>query len=178
MSDESIDQRERFHELLSSFREVMLVTHNNGSSETDGPSLHDSEFSSRPMSISRLDDNCDLWFLTDVDSAKVFEIREDPQVHVIAQDAESRFVSLSGTARVSQDRALIKELFSEPQKVWWPDGPESPGIRVLHITASEGAYWDTKGVNGVKYLLRAVKAYATGSRPSIEPGEITGKVDL
>ncbi|HYW31854.1 MAG TPA: pyridoxamine 5'-phosphate oxidase family protein [Gemmatimonas sp.] len=161
------DQREHFHEMLESFRAVVLITRTGADEEPKG-SRHDAEVASRPMQVARLDDNCDLWFLTDADSAKVFEIRKDPQVHVVAQDSESRFVSLTGTARVLQDRAIITELFSEPYKVWFPDGPETPGIRAIHVSAEEGEFWDSQGKNKVKYLLQAAKAYATGSRPKTD----------
>ncbi|MES2523455.1 MAG: pyridoxamine 5'-phosphate oxidase family protein [Gemmatimonadota bacterium] len=170
------DQRERFHELLESFRAVVLITRT-GADEGPKGSRHDAEVASRPMEVARLDDNCDLWFLTDADSAKVFEIRKDPQVHVVAQDAESRFVSLTGTARVLQDKAVIKELFTEDYKVWFPEGPETPGIRAIHVSAEEGEFWDSKGKNKVKYLLQAAKAYATGERPKTD-GDQFGHVEL
>lgn len=177
MSNETENGKERFHELLKSFRAVSLVTRNYASSTGSGPD-DGPEFSSRPMQVARLDDNCDLWFLTDADTAKVYEIRNDSNVLVVGQSGDDKFISLSGTARVQQDKATIRELFSEPYKVWFPDGPETPGIRAIHVSAIEGDFWDSTGANKVKYMLQAAKAYATGTRPKTEPGEQSGHVKL
>ena len=178
MSNDTENGRERFHELLKSFRAVSLVTRNYGSATGSVPADEGSEFSSRPMQVARLDENCDLWFLTDGDTAKVFEIRNDPQVLVVGQSGDDRFISMGGTARVLQDKATIRDLFSEPYKVWFPDGPETPGIRAIHVSATEGDFWDSTGANKVKYMLQAAKAYATGTRPKTEPGEQSGHVKL
>jgi len=73
----------------------VLITKADGATDpSDSPGLHDTELSSRPMEVARLDENCVLWFLTDADTGKVFEFRADPYVHVIAQDASDRFLSL------------------------------------------------------------------------------------
>jgi general stress protein 26 len=179
MSSESTPtgDREQFHELLESFNTVALITHARAEPGSGSSNASDVEVTSRPMQVARLDENCDLWFLTDADTAKVYEIKAEPQVHVIGQDDRSRFVSLSGTARVLKDSKIIKELWSEPYKVWFPDGPDSPGIRVIHVAAQEGEYWDSKGVNKIKYLLQAAKAYATGTTPDTDR-EQQGRVQL
>lgn len=172
--------RERLHELLESFRAVMLITHalpGDGQNASAGSGASDVEVTSRPMQVARLDDNCDLWFLTDADTAKVYEIRSEPVVHVVAQDDDDRFISLRGSARVLQDKATIESLWSEPYKVWFPDGPTTPGIRAIHVSTHEGEFWDNKGVNKVRYLLEAAKAYATGTRPKNSEDEF-GRVSL
>ena len=179
--NDAANERERFHDMLQSFRTVMLITRTGADNEPNASpdgAAHDAEVTSRPMQVARLDGNCDLWFLADADSAKVFEIRQAPQVHVVAQDASSRFVSLTGTARVVHDPAVLRELFSEPYKVWFPDGPETPGLRAIHVSAQEGEYWDSTGMNKVKYLLQAAKAYATGERMKTDAGDQFGHVEL
>jgi general stress protein 26 len=177
MSNDMENGRERLHELLKSFRAVSLVTREYGSTTGSAPEGAP-EFSARPMQVARLDDNCDLWFLTDADTAKVYEIGADAHVLVVGQSGDDRFISVSGIARVQQDKATIRELFSEPYKVWFPDGPETPGIRAIHVTTTEGDYWDSTGASKVKYLLKAAKAYATGTRPKTESGEQSGHVKL
>jgi general stress protein 26 len=179
MSSESTPpgDKEQFHELLKSFNTVALITHARVGEEASASATSDVEVTSRPMQVARLDDNCDLWFLTDAETAKVYEIKAEPQVHVIGQDDRNRFVSLTGTARVLKDSAVIQELWSEPYEVWFPDGPESPGIRAIHVAAQEGEYWDSKGVNKIKYLLQAAKAYATGTTPRTDR-EQQGRVEL
>lgn len=173
--------REKLHELLESFDTVILITHalpGDGANAKAGSPNSDVEVTSRPMQVARLDGNCDLWFLTDVDTAKVLEIKTEPVVHVVAQDGRDVFVSLRGVAHVHKDAAIIHELWTDSYKVWFPDGPDSPGIRALHVKPHEGEYWDAKGKNKVKYLLQAAKALATGTRPDVDEGEQQGRVEL
>jgi general stress protein 26 len=176
MSSESTPpgDREQFHDLLESFNTVALITHARMEGETGATPASDIEVTSRPMQVARLDDNCDLWFLTDAETAKVYEIKAEPHVHVIGQDDRSR---LSGTARVLKDSKIIHELWSEPYEVWFPEGPDSPGIRAIHVSAQEGEYWDSKGMNKIKYLLQAAKAYATGTTPNTDRDQ-QGRVQL
>jgi general stress protein 26 len=182
MADQK-NQRDRLHEVLTSFDTLMLITHavpGDGQNEHIGSSggASDVEVTSRPMQVARIDENCDLWFLTDADTAKVYEIRSEPVVHVVGQEGRDRFVSIRGKARVVQDKATIEELWSEPYKVWFPDGPETPGIRAIHVTASEGEFWDNKGENKVKYLVQAAKAYVTRTTPEIDRGDQHGRAQL
>ena len=176
---EAQQQREKFYDLVKSFKSVVLVTNAAGGSGNapDGASSGE-EFHSRPMAVARVDESCDLWFLTGADSGKIFEIREDPTVLIVAQDGQSRFISLTGTAHLHKDRSIIHELWSEPYKVWFPGGEEDPNIRIIHVAARGGEYWDSTGVNKVKYLLESAKAYATGTTPNTEEGEQHGKVRL
>ena len=60
--------------------------------------------------------------------------RKNPAINLSFADAGSqKYVSVAGTAAVSNDRAKIKQLFSTPAKAWW-DSAEDPNIRVLKIT--------------------------------------------
>ena len=125
-------EQDKLHDLLGQFSAVILITHalpEGGRTSTTG----DVEVTSRPMQVARLDENCDMWFLTDAETAKVYEIRTDPMVHVVAQDGRDVFVSIRGVAKVVQDKATIRELWSKPYEVWFPEGPDTPGIRAIHV---------------------------------------------
>ena len=63
-------------------------------------------------------------------------------VHMtVANDAHSVYLSLNGTAIVSQDTADAARLWSKPAGLWF-DGPADPNLAVLHFDVSEGHYWD------------------------------------
>lgn len=175
---DAANDREKLHELLESFDTVMLITQALPEHGENAATKDDFELTSRPMEVARLDDNCDLWFVTDAESAKVYEITSKPVVHVVAQDKRDRFVSVRGTARVLQDKATIRELWSESHKLWFPDGPESPNIRAIHVASQEGQYWDNAGTNKVKYILQAAKAYVSGERMKTGTGDQMGRVEL
>jgi general stress protein 26 len=120
---------------------------------------------SRPMgAYVRRQENA-VYFLTDVRRHKDDEIQKFPNVCLAFADAsDQKYVSLTGHAAVSNDRAKIRELFSTPAKAWW-DSAEDPNIRVLKVTPNDAEYWDSPG-SIVSYIKMAAAA-ATGTRPDL-----------
>jgi general stress protein 26 len=140
-------------ELMKKITFAMLVT-------KDGDKIR-----SRPMSAYVEPDNNTIYFLTDARRHKDEEIARDHNVNLSFADAGAqKYVSVSGAAAISNDRAKIKELFTTAAKAWWNDA-DDPNIRVLKITPDEAEYWDSPGTV-VSYVKMAVAAL-TGSRPSI-----------
>jgi len=120
---------------------------------------------SRPMSAQvRPADNA-IYFLTDVNNHKDDEIKSYPEICLAFADAgDQKYVSLSGRAEISNDRALIEELWSIPAKAWW-DGPDDPSIRVLKFTPKDAQYWDSPGT--VASYISMVAAAFTDARPAV-----------
>ena len=91
--------------------------------------------------------------------------RANPQVNLSFADAGSQtYVSLTGTAAVSNDRNKIRDLFTTTAKAWW-DSAEDPNIRLLKITPDDAEFWDSPGTV-VSYVKMAAAA-VTGTRPDI-----------
>jgi len=76
------------------------------------------------------------------------------------------YVSVSGTAEISADRAKIRELWSVPAKIWW-DSPDDPNIRLLTVTAEIAEFWDAP--ENVVSSLKVAFALATGTH--LDAGE-------
>ena len=132
-SNDPIRDTDRVWELMKKIGFAMLVTR-------DGDKLR-----ARPMSayIER-EDNV-IYFLTDARRHKDEEIARNPSINLSFADAGSqKYVSITGSAVVSNDRAKIKELFSTPAKAWW-DSADDPNIRVLKITPEDAEFWDSPG---------------------------------
>ena len=87
------EQAEHFISLLKKFHTAMLVTH-----------LWPQGIHPRPMAIAKVEDDGRIWFFTGADTAKVHEIEEDHHVHIIAQEGDSAFLSLSGRAVLIGER--------------------------------------------------------------------------
>lgn len=99
---------------------------------------------SRPMATIKPDADGSLLFLTDKDSAKVYEVKKDSQVNLsYANPSDSVYVSVSGTASAYRDEAKIAELWSEDMRAWFPKGKEDPSIMILKVTIEQGEYWDS-----------------------------------
>lgn len=128
---------------------------------------------SRPMSAYACSkENC-IYFLTDVDSAKDDEVAAWPQVNLsFADTSKQSYVSMTGRAEVSDDRAKIRELFSTPAKAWWEDA-EDPSIRVLKVTPHDAQYWDSPGT--VRSYIKMAAAAVSDTRPDLGENE---KVNL
>lgn len=104
---------------------------------------HGTELRSRPMYLVQDDYDDMLWFFTDLDSEKVFELVDDNDVCVSFSDPrEHIYVSLTGVGRVSKDQSLIERLWNPFIAEWFPQGKESPNIGLLEIKVQKGEHWD------------------------------------
>ncbi|HEY0710543.1 MAG TPA: pyridoxamine 5'-phosphate oxidase family protein, partial [Polyangia bacterium] len=148
------EKRKHLHELIEEFDSAMLVTRTPAG-----------ELRARPLAIAEAQEDGLLYFATSIDSGKVHEVESDAHVCVTLQD-KRRFVSISGRARVVQDRALIDDLYEEEWKVWFPKGKGDPSLAVLVVDATAAEYWDNTGAKGLGYLFEAAAAYVKGNRPT------------
>lgn len=115
----------------------------------------------RPMSATTQRDEGTISFLIAADS---YNTRNDGDwASVFFIDGNS-YVSMTGTATISNDRARIKELWSPVAKAWW-DSPDDPNIRVFEVHVSEGEIWD--GPNRLFAGALLLSAAITGVQPKV-----------
>lgn len=153
MANDNAADIDRTWELMKKIGFAMLVTR-------DGDKLR-----ARPMAAHVDRDANAIYFLTDARRHKDDEIARNPNVNLSFADAgDQKYVSVTGTAEVSNDRAKIRELFSMPAKAWW-DSAEDPNIRVLKVTPDDAEFWDSPGTT-ISYVKMAAAA-VTGTRPDI-----------
>jgi len=153
MTNDNARNVERVWELMNKIGFAMLVTR-------DGNKLR-----ARPMSAYLQRDENAIYFLTDARRHKDEEIARDPSVNLSFADAGSqKYVSLTGMAVVSNDRAKIEQLFTTAAKAWW-NSADDPNIRVLKITPDDAEFWDSPGTV-ISYVKMATAAVA-GTRPDI-----------
>ena len=153
MANENAKNLDHTWDLMKKLGFAMLVTR-------DGDKLR-----ARPMSAYLERENNAIYFLTDARRHKDDEIARNPGVNLSFADAGNQnYVSVTGTAVVSNDRAKIKELFTTTAKAWW-DSAEDPNIRVLKITPDDAEFWDSPGTV-ISYVKMAAAA-VTNTRPEI-----------
>ncbi len=119
----------------------------------------------RPMSAHAKPDENAIYFLADVRQHKEEIIRQTPSVGLaFADNGSYKYVSVTGHAEISNDRAKIKELWSTWAKAWW-SGPDDPNIRLLRVDPVDAEYWDSPGkiISGIKMGVAAL----TGERPDL-----------
>jgi general stress protein 26 len=143
----------RLAELIKDIDIAMLTT-----VEPDG------SLRSRPMSTQSTEFNGQLWFFTELASSKVHEVQRERHVNVAyAKPSDQKYVSVSGTASISRDRAKMEELWSPIHKAWFPKGLEDPNIALLCVDVDHAEYWDAPSSKIVQ-LTGFVKAVVTGKK--------------
>ena len=113
----------------------------------------------RPMSIQKVDDEGNFWFLSASDSHKNADINSDPNVHLLFQGSKySDFLSVYGKAVISTDKQVIQELWEPILKVWFTEGIDDPRITVIKVETKDGYYWDNKHGNTVAFVKTLIGA--------------------
>jgi len=74
-----------------------------------------------------------------------------------ANDKDSEWTSIAGTAEVVHDRAKAEELFTPMLEVWFPDGLDTPGLALLKVRAETAEYWDASD-SKIKQVIGMVQA--------------------
>ncbi len=165
-SDDAETQRATFLALLERFDDAMLVTH-----QEDG-SIH-----ARPMRIARIGAGGDLWFVTASDTQKVEEIENTMRCAVTMQ-RDRAFLGMSGLAEIVTDAALVRELWQPAWRVWFPEGPTSANLCLVHVVPDRAEYWDNTGWKGLKFLLASAIAALRGRAPDDAGPALHGRVEL
>lgn len=162
-SDE--DDRRKIWDLIKDAHSALLVN-----------VAADGTLDSRPMGCLQKEFDGTLWFLSFLHSQKMNEIRNDDKVLVsYARASAFEYVSLSGRARVVDDRRKIKELWREGLRVWFPKGPDDPELALIAVDVETAKYW-TDAASILTYAWAYIKARTTGESPAADEIATTGKV--
>src|SRR3954447_17778096 len=102
----------KLNDLIRDARVAMLTTE-----------AADGSLRSRPMIACQGEGG--LWFFTHVGDGKVDEALTHPRVNVCyAEPGRGRYVSVSGTAELVGDREMMRRLWHEEARAWFPRGPD------------------------------------------------------
>src|SRR4051794_37219748 len=116
-------------------------------------------FCVRPMSVQKIDESGNFWFLSPSDSHKNVELSSNNAVQLLFQgSSHSDFLSVYGEATISTDKTLIKELWEPILKTWFTEGQDDPRITVIKVTASHAYYWDNKHGDAIASIKMAAGA--------------------
>ena len=132
----------------------------------------DGRLVSRPMATQARAAGADFWFVTADGMPKLREVARDPRVNLsYYRDRTREWVSVSGDAAISRDRAKIRELYRPDWKAWFPeeggakDGtPEDPRMVLIGVRAESAQYMTVDKPQPV-VLFEVVKGMVTGKMP-------------
>ena len=142
----------------------------------------DGRLVSRPMATQARASGADLWFVTDASTYKLDELEQDPQVNLAYYNQKSReYVSVSGTARVSSDRAKIAELYRPDWKAWFGGDtqesgtPDDPRITLIGVHVESAVYLKMDKPRPVVFY-EVAKGMLTGKAPDLgETHRVSGR---
>jgi general stress protein 26 len=134
----------------------------------------DGRLVSRPMATQPREAGADLWFVTDIETGKIEELTTDPNVALSYYNVKSwEWVSVSGTAIITTDRAMIRELYKPDWKAWFGDeggnrdgGPDDPRLALILVDASSVVYGKRNKPKPLA-LFEVVKGIVTGKEPDV-----------
>ena len=159
------DKIEELYDLIEGIEIAMFTTRRD-----------DGHLVSRPMATQARAAGADLWFATDITTEKMDELENDPHVNVSYYNMKSReYVSVSGTAHVTQDRAKIKELYRPDWRAWFEGDdknagtPDDPRIALIAVEADSAVFLKIDKPKPV-VLFEVARGMATGKTPNI--GEV------
>jgi general stress protein 26 len=126
-------------------------------------SLDGEKIRARPMAAYPREGEGVVFFLTDARGHKDEEIARDENVCLIfAEPKDGKYLTVTGRARVTDNRTLVHELWNTAAEAWW-DGPDDPGIRVLEVNPEDAQFWE--GPHGLVATVAMVIAAATSNPP-------------
>lgn len=137
----------------------------------------DGRLVSRPMQTQDVDDEFDLWFVTSDETHKLEELEYDPHVNLAYYNNDSReWVSVSGTARLTRDRATIERLHDASWRIFFgkvdevrDGGPGDPRIVLIEVDVDSVVYMKNEAPLP-KRLFEVAKSMVTGERAEL--GEV------
>src|SRR5262245_25179747 len=101
---------EKMYEQIDSIEIAMMTTRR-----------RDGHLQSRAMATQKRADGADLWFVTLDNTQKLKDLADDPHINLTYyKDRTREWVSVSGLARVTNDRAKIHELYMPDWQAWFP----------------------------------------------------------
>ena len=130
------------------------------------------ELHSHPLTTQNDSDNenATLYFFVSRKSELAQRVLHDGSVNVsYAHPGDDRYVSVSGRAAISEDKAKKESLWSPIAKAWFPDGVTDPDLALLTVDIAHAEYWDIKE-SKMMQLLSMAKAAITG-KPPVNLGE-------
>ena len=153
----------KMYDLIHEIEIAMLVTRR-----------PDGHLNSRAMDTQKHAPGADLWLVTCDGDGKIKEIEGDPHVNLSYYNSKTReWVSVSGKAKISRDRQVIREIYAPDWKAWFSEEgdprhgtPDDPRIVLIGIDVHAAVFFEVNKPKPV-VLYEIAKGWVTGSMPDV-----------
>jgi general stress protein 26 len=121
----------------------------------------------RPMTaVPRREHNA-IYFFADTAAHAEADIRRDPRAVLSFSDPRDQtYLSMTGRVALVPDRDLMQELWGLGADVYFPGGPDDPGVVLIAFEPEEAEYWDSPS-NPLVLAVRFVQAKIAKERPDL-----------
>ncbi|HEU4464823.1 MAG TPA: pyridoxamine 5'-phosphate oxidase family protein [Gemmatimonadota bacterium] len=134
----------------------------------------DGHLESRAMATQKRAAGADLWFVTKEDTAKLRDIGGDPHVNLAYyKDRTREWVSVSGIATPTRDRAKIHELYAPDWKMWFGEEgdprhgtKDDPRMVLIGVDVHAAVFLEMDKPQPV-VLFELAKGWLTGTEPDL-----------
>ena len=116
-----------------------------------------------PMATQQFEHPGTTYWLTER-SDKTQALAVDPRVNV-SYSSKAGWVSLSGTARIKEDPAKLRELWDAGAEAFMTGTPEDPDNLLIEVDGSTAEYWESPGK--VKAAVQLAKGLVSDARPDM-----------
>lgn len=108
-----------------------------------------------------------LWFITAKGTPMETALRAGDMAarYVIASGNGKLYATVDGTARLSEDREKLDELWNAVADAWFEDGKDDEDVQLVRFDLGEAEIWATTG--GLGFLYEVAKAQITDEKPDI-----------
>ena len=111
----------------------------------------------RPMATQEVDDDGNIWFMSDKASVKNLQIENDDRVQLFySHTSNYEYLSIFGHAEIIHDRKKIEELWTQMAKTWFKEGKDDPNISLIRVIPDDAYYWDTKNNKMISLVKFAI----------------------
>ena len=157
------DELKKFYEMVEALDIAMMTTRR-----------RDGHLESRAMATQKRADGADLWFVTADNTGKLRDIEADPHVNLAYyKDRTREWISVSGIASISRDRAKIRELYAPDWKMWFgQEGdprhgtPDDPRIVLIGVDVHAAVFLEMDKPQPV-VLFELAKGWLIGTEPDL-----------
>jgi general stress protein 26 len=134
----------------------------------------DGHLQSRAMATQKRIAGADLWFVAREETAKLKDIEDDPHINLsYYKDRTREWVSVSGIAHLTRDRAKIHQLYAADWKAYFPDEgdprhgtKDDPRMVLIGVDVHAAVFFEVDKPQPV-VLYEVMKGWLTGTDPDI-----------
>ena len=140
----------------------------------------DGHLQSRAMATQRRAGGADLWFVTAETTSAARDIGHDAHLNLsYYKDRTREWISVSGIASLSRERAMIEELYADDWRMWFSDEddprsgtPDDPSLVLIGVEIHAATFLKLDKPQPV-VLYELAKGFLTHDQPEIgEPRRV------